>query len=123
MLTSILRRSTGATIVALSLAFSAAGAAQAQEQYEQQKLESFVVAALEINRLVEQWTPRIQGAEDETVAAQMRDEANGELVNAIDQADGISIDEYREISQAAQADPALMARISEIFEGMQPVQE
>jgi hypothetical protein len=122
VLISILRRSTGAIIVAASLAFSAAGAAQAQE-YDQQKLESFVVAALEVNRLVEQWTPRIQGATDESEAAQMRDQANGELVSAINQADGITIDEYREISQAAQADPTLMERIAEIFDDMQPPQQ
>jgi hypothetical protein len=120
--TSIFRRATGAVIVALSLAFSAAGAVQAQEQYEQEKLESFVVAALAVNELVEQWTPRIQGAQDETEAAQLRDQANSELVNAINQANGITVEEYRQISQAAQADPALMARISEIFDDMQPEQ-
>jgi hypothetical protein len=53
----------------------------------------------------------------------MRDQANGELVSAINQADGITIDEYREISQAAQADPTLMERISEIFDDMQPPQQ
>jgi hypothetical protein len=119
---STLRRTTGAAIVALSLAFSAAGAAVAQEQYEQQKLESFVVAALAVNELVEQWTPRIQGATDETEAAQLRDQANSELVNAISQSNNITVEEYREISQAAQADPALMARISEIFDDMAPAQ-
>jgi hypothetical protein len=121
--TSILRRSTGVAIVALSLALSAAGAAQAQQQYEQEKLESFVVAALAVNELVEQWTPRIQGAQDETEAAQLRDQANSELLNAINSANGITVDEYREISQAAQADPALMARISEIFDDMAPPQD
>jgi len=120
--TSIFRRATGAAIVALSLAISAAGAAQAQEQYEQEKLESFVVAALAVNELVEQWTPRIQGAQDETEAAQLRDQANSELVAAINQANGITVEEYREISQAAQADPALMAQISEIFDEMAPEQ-
>jgi mannitol-specific phosphotransferase system IIBC component len=120
IVTSTLRRTTGAVIVALSLAFSAAGAAMAQEQYEQQKLESFVVAALAVNELVEEWTPRIQSAQDETEAAQLRDQANSELVDAISQSNGITVEEYREISQAAQADPALMARISEIFDDVAP---
>jgi hypothetical protein len=120
--TSSLRRKTGGVIVALSLAFSAAGAAMAQEQYEQQKLESFVVAALAVNELVEQWTPRIQSAQDETEAAQLRDQANSELVDAISQSNGITVEEYRQISQAAQADPALMARISEIFDDVAPPQ-
>jgi hypothetical protein len=120
--TSIIRRTTGAIILALSLVFMATGAPRAQEQYDEAKLESFVTAALEVNELVEQWTPRIQGAASETEAAELRDQANGELVAAIEQTGGISVDEYREISQAAQADPQLMARISGIFDERQPGQ-
>jgi hypothetical protein len=120
--TSIVRRTTGAIILALSLVFAATGALRAQEQYDEAKLESFVTAALTVNELVEQWTPRIQGAASETEAAELRDQANGELVAAIEQTGGISVDEYREISQAAQADPQLMARISGIFDERQPGQ-
>lgn len=122
-MTSIIRRTSGAIILALSLVFGVTSASQAQEQYDEAKLESFVTAALMVNDLVEQWTPRIQGAQDETEAAQLRDQANSELVAAIESADGISVEEYREISQAAQSDPELMARISEIIEEMQPTQE
>ena len=121
-MTSIIRRTTGAIILALSLVFMATGAPRAQGQYDEAKLESFVTAALEVNQLVEQWTPRIQGAASETEAAELRDQANGELVAAIEQTGGISVDEYREISQAAQADPQLMARISGIFDERQPGQ-
>ena len=110
-------------ILALSLAFSTAGTVQAQEQYDQAKLESFVTAALEVNRLIEEWTPRIQGAQSETEAAGMREQANDELVEAINEADGITVDEYREISQAAQTDPELMARISEMIDELQPQQQ
>ena len=46
-----------------------------------------------------------------------------EVVDAINQTSDITIDEYREISAAAQSDPQLMARISEIIEEMQPAQE
>jgi hypothetical protein len=118
--TSIIRRTSGAIILALSLVFGVTSASQAQEQYDEAKLESFVTAALMVNDLVEQWTPRIQGAQDETEAAQLRDQANSELVAAIESADGISVEEYREISQAAQADPQLMARISGIFDEREP---
>lgn len=119
-MTSIIRRTSGAIILALSLVFGVTSASQAQEQYDQAKLESFVTAALMVNDLVEQWTPRIQGAQDETEAAQLRDQANSELVAAIENAQGISVEEYREISQAAQSDPQLMARISGIFDEREP---
>ncbi len=119
-MTSILRRATGAMILALSLVLLPTGAPRAEQQYDQAKLESFVTAALAVNQLVEQWTPRIQGAQNETEATQMREQANGELVAAIQQSNGISVDEYRQISEAAQSDPALMTRITEIFDNMQP---
>jgi Domain of unknown function (DUF4168) len=118
--TSILRRATGAMILALSLVLLPTGAPRADEQYDQAKLESFVTAALAVNQLVEQWTPRIQSAQNETEAAQLREQANGELVAAIQHSNGISIDEYRQISEAAQNDPALMTRITEIFDNLQP---
>jgi hypothetical protein len=105
--------------MALSFVYLPIGTPQAAEQYEQAKLESFVNAALAVNRLVEQWTPRIQGAQNETEATQLREQANHELVAAIEQSNGISVDEYRKISQAAQSDPQLMARITEIFDQMQ----
>jgi Domain of unknown function (DUF4168) len=118
--TSILRRATGAMILALSLVLLPTGAPRADQQYDQAKLESFVTAALAVNQLVEQWTPRIQGAQSETEAAQMREQANGELVAAIEHSNGISVDEYRQISEAAQSDPTLMTRITQIFDSMQP---
>jgi Domain of unknown function (DUF4168) len=118
--TSILRRATGALILALSLVLLPTGAPRADEQYNQAKLESFVTAALAVNQLVQQWTPRIQGAQNETEAAQLREQANGELVAAIQHSNGISVDEYRQISEAAQGDPALMTRITQIFDNMQP---
>lgn len=121
-MTSIVRRFASAVIMALLFVVLASGASQAQDQYEQAKLESFVTAALAVNRLVDQWTPRIQSAQDDTEAANLREQANGELVAAIEQTDGISVEEYREISQAAQTDPGLMDRISGIFDEMQPQQ-
>jgi hypothetical protein len=106
-------------IAALSLVYLPIGAPQAAQQYEQAKLESFVTAAIAVNQLVEQWTPRIRGAQNETEAAQLREQANHELVAAIQQSNGISLDEYRQISEAAQKDPTLMARITEIYNNRQ----
>jgi hypothetical protein len=119
-LTSIMRRAMGAMIIALSLAYLPISTPQAAEQYEQAKLESFVSAAVAVNRLVEQWTPRIQGAQNETEATQLREQANRELVTAIEHSDGITVEEYKQISQAAQSDPQLMERITKIFDEMQP---
>jgi len=114
-----MRRAAGAIIMAFALVNLPTGAPQAAEQFQQAKLESFVNAALAVNRLVQQWTPKIQSAQNETEATQMREQANRELVAAIQQSDGITVDEYKQISQAAQSDPQLMQRITKIFDDMQ----
>ena len=114
-----MRRAAGAIIMAFALVSLPTGAPQAAEQFQQAKLESFVNAALAVNRLVQQWTPKIQSAQNETEATQMREQANRELVAAIQQSDGITVDEYKQISQAAQSDPQLMQRITKIFDDMQ----
>jgi hypothetical protein len=118
-LTSIIRRAVGAIIMAFALVNLPTGAPQAAEQFQQAKLESFVTAALAVNQLVEQWSPRIQAAQSETEKTQMREQANRELVAAIEHSDGITVDEYKQISQAAQSDPQLMERITKIFDDMQ----
>lgn len=111
-----LRRSIGALALVAIMAFASAGPAQAQDQFEQAKLESFVTAAITVNELIEQWTPRINGAQNEAEAAELRDEANAELAAAIEQTNGITVEEYREISQAVRGDPQLAARVTEIYQ-------
>lgn len=106
------------TAAALALALAASGSAwaQAQTEFSDQQLESFVVAALAVDELIREWNPRIQAAEDEAQAAQLREEANAALMETIAKTDGITIEQYQEIGQAAQSDPQLAARINEIYQ-------
>ena len=103
---------------ALTFALAALGPvwAQAQPEFSDQQLESFVVAALAVDEVIREWNPRIQAAEDDAQAAQLREQANAELVEVITQTDGITIEQYQEIGRAAQADPDLAARINEIYQ-------
>jgi hypothetical protein len=102
--------------VALALAASGPVLAQAQPEFSDQQLESFVVAAIAVDDVIREWNPRIQGAKDDAQAAQLREQANAELVEVITRTDGITIEKYQEIGQAAQADPDLAARINEIYQ-------
>jgi Domain of unknown function (DUF4168) len=106
------------TAAALALALAASGSAwaQAQTEFSDQQLESFVVAALAVDELIREWNPRIQAAENEEQAAQLREEANAALLETISETDGITIEQYQEIGQAAQGDPELAARINEIYQ-------
>jgi Domain of unknown function (DUF4168) len=103
---------------ALAFALAASGPvlAQAQPEFSDQQLESFVVAAIAVDEVIREWNPRIQAAKDDAQAAQLREQANSELVEVITRTDGITVDEYQQIGRAAQADPDLAARINEIYQ-------
>ena len=101
---------------ALALAASGPVWAQAQPEFSDQQLESFVVAAIAVDEVIREWNPRIQAAEDDAQAAELREQANAELMEAITQTDGITIEQYQQIGRAAQADPNLAARINELYQ-------
>jgi hypothetical protein len=102
--------------LAFALATSGPVWAQAEPQFSDQQLESFVTAALAVDKLIREWNPRIQAAEDDAQAAQLREEANGELVEAIARTDGITVEQYQQILLARKADPDLKARIDAIYQ-------
>ena len=102
--------------LAFALATSGPVCAQQDPDFSEQQLELFVVAALAVDKLIREWNPRIQAAEDEAQAAQLREQANGELVEVIARTDGITVEQYQEIGRAALADPDLKARINAIYQ-------
>ena len=111
-----MRKVLSAAALALALAASGSAWAQAQTEFSDQQLESFVVAALAVDELIREWNPRIQDAENEAQAAQMREEANAELLETIAKTDGITIEQYQEIGRAAPSDPQLAARINALYQ-------
>jgi hypothetical protein len=77
-----------ALFLAAGLAAAALSSAMAQEnQISDAKLQSFVVAAMKVSGLIDQWTPRIEAAKTPEEKAQLKQTANGQLVQAI-QSDG-----------------------------------
>jgi len=92
----------------------------AAEDYSEAKLQSFASAVVAVNAVVEQWRPQIQAAPSEAEKQQMAEQANQEMRAAVDGTEGITVDEYQAIAQAAQGDAALMARIDQVFKDMAP---
>ena len=101
---------------AFALAASGPVWAQAQPEFSDEQLESFVVAAIAVDEVIREWNPRIQAAEDDAQVAQLREQAKAELVEVITRTDGITLEEYQQIGQAAQDDPDLADRINEIYQ-------
>lgn len=87
-----------------------------QAEFTEDKLESFVDAAIEVQALTETYVPRVQAAETEAEQQTIAEEANAEIRGAIEDAEGITLEEYVAIGEAAQGDPALAQRITAMVE-------
>jgi len=87
-------------------------AAQAAE-YDETKLKSFVVAFLEVNKVGQQYQPQLQAnANNEAERTRLREEANTKMVEAVENANGITVEEYTSILNTAQSNPELAQQIN-----------
>jgi type IV secretory pathway VirB4 component len=76
----------------------------------EEELQSYAAAAQQIQQIVEEWQPQIANAATPEEANQLGQQAQVEMVMAVE-AEGLSVDDYNRITQLAQADPDLQARI------------
>lgn len=76
------------------------------------KLKSFATAFLQVNKVTQQYQPQIAAAGTPEDQQRLRQEAGEKMVEAVNASEGISVDEYNSIIQAAQANPELAQRIN-----------
>ncbi|WP_099868204.1 DUF4168 domain-containing protein [Pararhizobium haloflavum] len=117
-------------VAAIGLSLPASGFALAQEtapaapapemqqqapaqDFSDEQLRSFAVAFLEVDQINKQYTPRLQEAGTPEEQQAIQEEASQEMVSAVESSEGISVQEYTSIMQAAQADPALAQTLTE----------
>ena len=86
---------------------------QPSAEYSDETLRSFAVAFLQVDAINREFTPRLQEATTPEEQQQIQEEASQEMVNAVESSDGISVQEYTSIMQAAQADPELAQKLTE----------
>lgn len=79
-------------------------------------IEAFAAALIDVQQIGQDWTQRMQEAEDQDEIAQMREDAREEMTVAIEE-HGLSVQEYNEIATAAQGDPELAQRIQQAAGG------
>ena len=112
------------TAIAATLAFGplASPAALAQDQIdgaalatEEGKIDAFITAALAVNDVRQAYIERLENVTDEGEQVELLQEADAAMLDTVEQAPGISLDEYIAIADAAAADPDLAARIDERF--------
>jgi hypothetical protein len=88
----------------------------ADQQFEEPKLRSFAVAFLEVSKVNEEYQPQIQATADPDEQQRIRDEAGGRMVEAVENTDGITVEEYSQIIASAQTDPQLAQQINTLVQ-------
>jgi hypothetical protein len=86
--------------------------AQSASSYSDSELKSFAVAALEVQRINDNYVPKIQSAQSTEEQQQLQQSASQEMVRAVEK-EGMSVDKYKEILSHAQTDPAVAERVKE----------
>lgn len=123
--TNALTRTATAAALGLTLAAAPAPAVVAQQAdsgtapapgYDDATLERFVTAAMAVSTVRADYTEQLQAAASEEDAQALVEDANAAMLAAVDAVDGMDVDTYVAIGEAAQQDEQLAARITELVE-------
>ncbi|WP_417719603.1 DUF4168 domain-containing protein [Salipiger sp.] len=79
--------------------------------YSEEVLTSFVDAAMQVQAVQEDYAARIDETPEPENKQALVEEAQTEMVAAVDETEGMDVETYNEISAAAQADPELNERL------------
>lgn len=91
------------------------GAAAETPQFTDAQIEAYANAVTRVSEITSEWLPRMDAAENDQARMEIQQEMQEPLVAAVE-AEGLSAQEYNEITFAAQNDPALAQRISALLE-------
>jgi hypothetical protein len=112
---SIVTRTLTAIVLATAVGWAQIGSANADDQFSDAKLTAFVNAVAEVHAISQRWDPLIEGAETEQQKAEMAETARAEMVDAVQVAPDMTVDEYNQIVKAGRVDSELAARIEKMF--------
>lgn len=109
-------------IFAAAFAFSTAGMAQQQGAQQQppqdidvstSELESFAEARSAITEIQQDYSQRLQNADDPEKANSLQQEANEEMIGAVEET-GLDVESFNTIAMAIQNDPELQQQLQQI---------
>jgi hypothetical protein len=84
-------------------------------QFTEAQLEAFVAAALEVSGIQQEAAAQLMETQDEGEQNELLEQANADMIDAIEAEPGISVPEYVAIAEAAEADPTLRATLEEMI--------
>lgn len=99
-------------------AAAAQGAPAAAANVSDTQLRTFISAATEVQAISQKWQEKAAGSNSAEEVEEVRRQATDEMVGAVEEK-GMTVDEFNAISQAAQQDPELKARIVAMIQQQQ----
>ena len=87
--------------------------------FPQEKIEAFVDAAIEVQRVQTELDAQAQQTQDPQEMARLQEQAQADASQAVEDK-GLSVEEYTAIAQAANEDPQLYAMIVDLMQQRAP---
>lgn len=81
--------------------------------YTDAQLNSFIKASQKVALISQEYAPKVQTMNDEAAKKKIIDEADGKMVHALHE-EGMTVDQFTGLNQAAQQDPKLLQRIQKM---------
>ncbi|WP_043527890.1 DUF4168 domain-containing protein [Litchfieldella xinjiangensis] len=85
------------------------------QDFSDDQLQQFADASMEIAVISQEYTQRLQSAEEESQQQEIRMEANDKMVEVVEDS-GLEVETFNAIGHAIQQDPELMQRVQEMAE-------
>jgi hypothetical protein len=108
-------------IVINSPAFAQASQTQATQPIQgtapavisDKKIEAFAVAYLQVDKVRQDYAAKIGAEKDATAKQKLQNEANKQMINAVEKSPDMSLEEYKSIITAAQTNPEVAQKVQE----------
>lgn len=81
--------------------------------FDEDKIEAFATAEAKIQKIRSAYAPELEDAESKLEQIEIRRQAGTEMVTAVSQTPGITLEEYNAIVDTTAVDPDLAARVDE----------
>ena len=89
-------------------------------EFSEEQLTAFVDAATEVQAVQQDYMAQIEEVEEPEGKQALVEQAQAEMADAVNETDGMDVNTYNEIGQAAQADPELNQRILAMLQERAP---
>ncbi|MGB2203100.1 MAG: DUF4168 domain-containing protein [Pseudooceanicola atlanticus] len=96
---------------------------QSELSFTDAELSGFADATVKMQQVRQTYMPQIEAAADDAERQELAQQANSEMVSAVESAEGIDVETYNAIGRAAQEDETLRAQLVAMVQqrvGMDP---